>query len=223
VLNGRADLDQGLLCVYERNGTITLEEIEKMKTDDDYSVDFMGSIRLADGGRFIAGNGADDVMKGEIILVRQAAAEEPPAAAFIVQSLDSPRAPRVIRDAQIIEVDSRVFNRGDGTIKIPVDPTTGAPVEAIMPDGTCSYVTGPNDHVVLLLMADEQILKGTKGAMLADEDGILATLRRRLPDKRDALDAVEVAVRNHDPSDGILVAAIPADNMAPTMSLAKRP
>ena len=126
VLNGRADLDQGLLCVYERNGTITRAEIEEMKATDDYSVDFIGSIRLLDGGRFIDGNGAENVMKGEIILVRQATAEEPPASAFIVQSLDSPRGPRIVRDPQTIDVDSRVFNRGEGTTQIPVDPTTGS-------------------------------------------------------------------------------------------------
>ena len=74
VLHGRADLDQGLLCVYERNGSITRSEIAEMNGTEDRSVDFVGSIRLADGVRFIDGKGVEDVMKGEIILVRQAAA-----------------------------------------------------------------------------------------------------------------------------------------------------
>jgi len=223
VLNGRADLDQGLLCVYERNGSITRSEIAEMNGTEDRSVDFVGSIRLADGGRFIDGKGVEDVMKGEIILVRQAAAEEPPASAYIVQSLDSSPGPRIIRCPQVVEVDSRLFNRGEGTTRIPVDLVTGEPVDAIMPDGSFGFKVGCNDHVVLLLLADRQIVKGTKADMLAAEDGILATLRRRLPDKSEGWDIVESAVRNHDPNLGILVATIPAEKAVPKITITERP
>ena len=120
-------------------------------------------------------------------------------------------------------MDSRLFNRGEGTTRIPVDLVTGEPVDAIMSDGSFGFKVGCNDHVVLLLLADRQIVKGTKADMLAAEDGILATLRRRLPDKRDALDTVEVAVRNHDLNHGILIATIPAEKAVPKITITERP
>ena len=115
------------------------------------------------------------------------------------------------------EANRRLFDWVTPTMHIDVDLVTGEPVDAIMPDGVFGFKVGCNDHVVLLLLADRQIVKGTKADMLAEEDGILATLRRRLPDKRDGLDTVEVAVRNHDPNVGTLIASIPVGNMEPTI------
>ncbi|MGA2061406.1 MAG: hypothetical protein ABSG67_13060 [Thermoguttaceae bacterium] len=217
VLNGRANLDQELLCVYERNGTITRAEIEEMRREGNCSIDFVGSIRVENNDIFIDGRCADDVRKGEIILVRQATAEEPPALVLVVHSLDSPRDPRNIWRPEFREANPRLCDLIKPTMHIDVDPVTGEPVDAIMPDGLIWFKVGRDDQVVFLLLPDKQIIKGTKADMLAEEDGILATVRRRLPDKRDALDTVEVAVRNHDPSHGILIAWIPAGDMAPTI------
>jgi len=228
VFNGRADENQKLFSVYLVDGRVTKDEIEQARRNGECIIDFVGRIetqrdrRGRPMGRRTKGVGKKDVMTGDAVFVRPARPGEPPDQEFWVRSMSSHEPPRALREPILVEIDpadvSSVDIRMSSSaepaatpmpVRIPVDPVTGNPIDNIASDGSVGFSADAHDHVVLVLETPGRVLKGSKGDMLADGAGILATLEREMPEQREMCEKARAAIEALDPSAEMLVISLP--------------
>jgi hypothetical protein len=236
VFNGQAHKTQRLLNVYRQNGTVTKADIERWRSNGDQIVDFMGSITIRYDRhghsieRKIAGTLKPEIRDGEAIFVRDAQSGEGLETAFLVDSLGG-TGQHVLRRPLIAKIDTprslAVFKSLDlrtmqwnhdeqpRAVNVPIDPTTGEPMDAITPDGNIHFTIGPREHVVLAIGALGQVWKGTKADMLERENGKLDLLGRLMPEKADVLEQIRTAIETFDPSTEVLLVNVPSNGNEP--------
>ena len=219
VYNGKAHLQQKLFCIYRQKGTITRSEAERLEASGTHQIDFVGRLGFIRDGegtpiaRTTMGRVNRHLRGGEMVFVREAFGNVPADVPFTVCCFGE-TAPYALQPAQPNVMDRSVYisrttsDSPENAIPVAFDLKTGEIEDVLMRDGSFGVQIGSHHHVVLLISGDQNsVLKGTKAEMM-EPNGILVGLGEIMPDKRELIEAVTTAVREFDPSSGVLLVKV---------------